>query len=355
MDLPRITGPTAAGLAHGRERANALLVQARRANPGLDPEAFASVLARLAPPVVEAAEAAAPGSADAVTAAAYEVLLGLVGQGVADHPTIVAAWSGLLPALATAVAADPAGVLAAVTNGAWTLAETPGPRPQEWLTAMAAVGQAGPIDTAALRKAGLAAAWRAGLAQARGAALVAARELPPAVTAAALGLDRRSGAADHDGVAAIVDRLAADRWASVEVDPAPARLTVVARVGGFRGFGGPFVVPPLVGTDGAGIMVGALRAATGVADHWDLHADRFGATLVRRSSPTAEPIAPAPGWSVNRDGSVIAGDRQSAFPALADPTSWTATADTLAVTTDRTHAVVVIAVAAPDIGPLRSP
>jgi len=145
------------------------------------------------------------------------------------------------------------------------------------------VGHAPTADGAApgdlVRRAVLVAAWRSGLVRYRRAALDATPDL-----------------------AAVLDRHAADPWwwPGTPAD-APAVLLrgvhgpahVLGRFGGFRGFGGPWLVPPhVVGADPRhpGLRW-ALRTGSGdAAEHWTLVADVHG-SLVARSTPADDVVA----------------------------------------------------------------
>ena len=80
-------------------------------------------------------------------------------------------------------------------------------------------------------------------------------------------------------------------------------LRVAAAVGGFKGFGGPFLSPPAVLASG-----GALYAFDR-AFLWRLHADCFGAVFLRQgpasSLPAREEVG---GFAVDRAGQVTLGD-----------------------------------------------
>jgi hypothetical protein len=169
-----------------------------------------------------------------------------------------------------------------------------------WIARVARAGA--DTDAATTLAAGQVAAWTVGLAHARAGALDVAEALPPAALAAALGED----ALPDDALA----RLRAARWWRPSGAVAPG--TVAHRVGGFRGFGGPFLAAPLVTAVDGRIVVGSGEA------RWLLHADAFGATLTR-SAPGAPALGPG-------------GERE---------TSRAATADTVASTDAASYAVAV--------------
>ena len=124
-------------------------------------------------------------------------------------------------------------------------------------------------DTETTLRAGQVAAWAVGLAQFRESALASAESLPDDALAAAIG------APEPLEAAATVAQLRADRWWRPDREP-PEAGSVVHRVGGFRGFGGPFLAPPEVVTTDGHVEV---RSGD---DVWALHADAWGATLTRQ-------------------------------------------------------------------------
>lgn len=291
----------AEALRADRQGFNARFEAARRSST-LDPGAFSSHLATVVRPLVDAAEATTPGVAPAVTAALFDVSLELL---VVAPEGARAVWRELLPHLGWALAAQPRRLAASTTNAVMAL-DRAGARPAEWVDRMRACAEA-TDDVDVLLDAGRVAGWRSGLAATRARALDLAGRLPPDLAAAALGLP---------GVdPAVLDDLAALRWGPVD---APID---VGRVGGFRGFGGPFLVPPTVALEADRLVV------TAGTDRWQLHADRFGATLARTAGPTHPPAPPPP----------------LDLPELSGASSWAATTDTVAVTSPLSHHLRLVA------------
>jgi hypothetical protein len=97
--------------------------------------------------------------------------------------------------------------------------------------------------------------------------LSAISSLPPALACTVLRIEPRQ-------YEATLQRLQEDRWFDPS-RPSAESLRIVRSAGAFRGFGGPFLQPPLVkGTDGGWLVQSA-------DDYWLLVADAFGATLHR--------------------------------------------------------------------------
>ncbi len=332
-----LTGPFALVLREQRERFNTKFAQARRERPRLDPEAVLEGLRTSLAPAVEAVSAAAPEQTAPAADVLYDVLLDLVGQDLlgpaARYPVLNQGWAQLLPRLGRFLAAAPRAVAGSLTNALYNLSATPGARPEQWLSLMAAAGDACP-DVETLLAAGPVAAWRAGLAHLRAGALKTAQTLPPAVARAALGLPDGS-----EPLETVLAGLAADPWwEPSSAGPLPAaarRIGVAARVGAFRGFGGLFLRPPIVAAAGEHFLV------SDGEDSWLLVADVWGATFHRAAGlPTSRPPSP---FSLSKDGTVKADGQAVRLPELAEITSHAANANTLAVTTALSHAVVLVA------------
>lgn len=328
-------------LASGRAEFNRRFLEARRPYPDLTPERFGAVLTDLADPLVQAVETACPGSAASVGPVVYDATLVLAGQRLvgpgARHSWVTQVWTQLLPALADKVATDPERLITSLTHAVCHLAVAPAARPQEWISVMAALGPQ-TESTDALLALGQVVAWRAGLAHFRAGALVAADRLPSPLAVAALQAPVSSS------WSALRPKLAADPWYAPARRADSGRLRVVGRVGAFRGFGGLFVQPPTVTATG-----GQLVAHVG-PEAWLLVADVFGATFHRVDASEGGAIASRragdlPSGLTLTGSLVTRGTERLDFSDLGRLTSF-AIADggqTLALTGDGTHAVVLVA------------
>jgi hypothetical protein len=261
-----LDGPMAAALAEERDRCNALVAQARRTRSDLDLDRLAALLRGPLTALVEAADRVAPGSGGRVLRATFGPVLELLATHRLDAGPHVALLDAL-PALAGPVVEQPRLVVASFANA---LVHLPahGCSGSLWVERVAAAGAGRDAPTALA--AGQLAAWGVGMAHLRTGALAVARDLPAEVRAAALGEPDPIDDASLAG-------LAADRWAGAGSGGGEPR-----RVGGFRGFGGPFLEAPTVVATPDGIVV---RSG---ADAWRLHADARGATLTRTTAPPSE-------------------------------------------------------------------
>lgn len=321
----------AGALARGRARYNAKIALARRRAP-LDLSRLARHLADGVAPAVEAAARAAPGREDAVCEALFELSLELVARDVLGaegrHPEVNVAWRELLPRVGTLLAQAPRRVAAAITNAAANLEALPGVRAAEWRAALGALAPACP-DVRTLLACGQVLAWRAGAAHWRASALRIWEELPDALAGATLGVPPEVSATRDELRGALADPFR--RPGAPATAPA---LRVIGRVGGFRGFGGPFLAPPDLACDG-----GRLWALDG-EDAYTIHADAFGRTVVRTPGP---PSRGGPRARLGRDGTLALGGLTARFPELAGARAATATETLAAVLPPHTHLVVLVA------------
>jgi hypothetical protein len=337
MSAP-VSDPLASVLRSGRADFNARFVSARRRYPDLDPIAFSGFLQTTVDGIVQAVDAIRPDRVADVVMASYDGALELVGQKLAGHgarhPFVEEGWRRILPKAAPLVATAPGRVLAAVSNALLQIAATPGARPEQWIGSLEILAPRCPdVDT--LLRLGQVAAWRAGLAHFRHGALAAADALPAPLALAAL--EASPSATWND----LRSRLQSNPW----FDPTgrsdgAGSVRVAAQAGAFRGFGGLFTEPPRVVLSGDHFLI---RSGEGC---WLLTADIFGATFHRApvedfAVAQKRPSLP-PGVRINGAGIIIRGTRLE-FPALGEFTSAAANRHTLALTSELTHAVVLVA------------
>lgn len=328
----------ARALARDRDRFNArVALAARRRDRGrLDPSRLACHLVERLAPVVEAVEAIAPRCVDAVCAALFDLSVDLVSREVLGaegrHAGADAAWRETLPRLARHLAAAPGRVAAAVTNAALQLELEPTVNAAAWLDALAAAAPHCPdVDT--LLAAGQVLAWRSGMAHWRESALEVWDRLPDGLASMVLGLDPAASPPRPE-----LRRALDDPFRTPGAPPGDQVLRLLGTVGGFRGFGGPFLAPPRLASDGQ-----RLWALDG-ADGFTLHADCFGRTVVRTQGAPAEPGAPAEALRLAPDGTLSYRGLTSRFPALAGARCCFAAGALVAVLPPYTHRVALVAV-----------
>lgn len=242
-------------LEQRRERYNAAFAQARHRRPALKGPAFLEHLRMRLDPVVAALPSSSRGPAcDAL----YDLSLELMGCDLfARYPLVGEAWQRLLPRLPGMLAQQPRRLAANLTNALTNLVDQPGARAAWWLERMLELEAP---DAETLLQVGQVLAWRAGMPHYREGALELCARLDPALT----------------GVEGDLEALRADPWLTVEQRSPGARPRVIFRVGGFRGFGGPFAAPPQVR------YAGQDRFYVGDGqDWWLLVADGYGTSLHR--------------------------------------------------------------------------
>jgi hypothetical protein len=340
--MPPLEGPLARSLERHRAALNAKFAAAHSwAGGRIDGPAFLSHLAEIVAPIVGAVGELASDRTDAVTVALYDVSLELFAANIfgpdSASPAYVDAWRRLLPTLARPLAREPRRVAASVTNAIHHVAQTPGARPGEWVDL--AVGLASHLpDAQSLRAAGVILAWRAGMVRCRDAAIETARRIDAELASRALGLPATTARVALD---AALTRLADDPWLTpadaLANRPATDALRIAARLGDFRGFGGPFLDPPTVQ------CVGGRLVACDSEFAWSIDADVFGASFARVDLAGRKADRPVRGTFVANDGSVTWERVNVTLNELAGASSQAADGRTLAVTLPTSHHVFLVA------------
>ncbi len=331
--MPRVSDRLGSVLQATRDDLNHRFADVRRANAGLDGQAFLSFVAESIDPLAQAVPAGNAERIRSVVDAAYDIGLelfskGLVG-GQARSRQIEAAWREVATATGGLLAASPRRLLAALTNAVVNL-EGEGGRAEEWVARMATIApRCGDLET--LLRVGQVAAWRAGLAHHRSGALAVADGLDEGLVRAAL--DVRSGSWNELRVG-----FHNNPW----FDPNGERsgLRLVAEVGAFRGFGGLFRQPPQVAAAEEQFLV---RSG---AEHWLMTVDLYGATFHRATAGEFEQAAQNRAWPRDLElkrGTLVRGGQSLALPVLEQPNSLVASAYTVAATTPHSHTITLVA------------
>lgn len=316
-------------LAAGRPQFNARVADMHRRQAQFDAASFSAFVRDALDPLAVAVEEIDPARTTSVVAAAFDIALELVAQGMAGTsarlPWVNAAWRELAPHHAGLLAREPAEVLGALTNAVLHLSGVPGVRMAQWLQLMA--GWAPHAEgVPALRALGQIAAWRAGMAHFREGALQAAEVLPEAVALAAF--EAPAGRA----WAQVRDALTADPWWD---EAAQAVREDGVDVGSFLGFGGIFPQPPQVRVAGAGF---AVRSGN---RHAYLVADASGAVLLPAAAEEYDVAASGDrDPRVSLDGARLRiGMRDIALDLPADGLALACGPRTVAVVSPYTHSI----------------
>lgn len=306
-----------------REYYNTLFTSTRHAKPKLTAEAFKTHLKEFVAPILDAVQQVRPDRIETVTESLYQASLELVGGELigqnARYHAIDYAWRSILPKVPALLAADPAQTIRVVTNASHNIEITDNADFQLWGRHFTAIANLG-LPSKTTFDGGKIAAWRAGLAHYRDSALKLISDLPLEATATALGLN--SDAFQGLDPKQIELALVSDPWLNpqdvpkhiiayqiggpVEKHPKPPgmrpmRLCIIAKIGGFRGFGGKFIRPPFVFS-----IDGKFFASDG-QDSWMVSADSFGSTIVKTSidnSSFFRRIMSGGNFSVCEDGAI---------------------------------------------------
>ncbi len=335
-----------------RDPFNARFAAERRRRPALDGDVFGLFLLDVLSPIADAVAVAAIENLATAVDALYDVALPLVATGVLAQGAVRDGWERLLPALAGPLARSPRKVAGAVTNALHNLERVPGAKPARFVDTLLRAREH--LKTAdALLAAGEIAAWTAGHAPRRERALAQIPGLP-GVTLTAL-FDFAEPLPDS-ARGRLAEGLRSDPFASpaeaAGLRRVPVRaLRLVGRPGGFRGFGGPFLAPPIVTSAG-----GALYTLGG-GESYRLAADLFGCVLVRATAP---PLKAGPSRftasrggvvtrATERDGKLVPSESET-FPDLVSSSAQGGNAFCLAATHPFSHRVHVVAFA-PETAP----
>ena len=333
-----ITGVFAKILKDERERLNARFAEAKRLKPNLDEHEFGQFLVQIVTPIVEAVEFFNPSRTREIVSILYDISLDLLAQGLlgphSRYPFVMQGWNELFPKIPNQISTAPRAVIGSITNALYNLSQVDGARPQEWLETMSTVAALA-ADVPGFLQAGQIASWRAGLSHFRSGALDLCKKTPEPLVRIALGLP---GMEKPPPLNEILSKMDADVW----LHPGRAgkmsgqqNLKIVSRVGAFRGFGGLFRKPPLVGCSDGHFIVKEDNT------YWLLTADVFGATFHQVDGVSETESRSS--IKIERDGRVRLGGLTGQFEELSDFTSAVSIGSTLAVTTSLSFAVCLVA------------
>jgi hypothetical protein len=259
-----------------------------------------------------------------VAVALFELSAELVAQDLfLRAPMVREAWRVLLPKYARILRYDARRIAGAITNAVLALSSVRGASPERWISKVGSIAEF-VTDSAVFLESGRVAAWLAGLAHLRTSALERLPRLDGAIVDRLFDLSARGDArVVPSELAAALGR---DRWfdPSAPAGAASTGARLVARVGGFRGFGGEFLVPPR-----ASRSLDRLIASDGVSA-FEVHVDAFGSSLTPAPGNVSPPAEPA---------SRVARE----FEGVVEPTSSASVAGVTAVTLRYSHSILLFA------------
>ncbi len=324
-----------------RSELNSAFAAARRHHVGIDAERFGSTLIDVVAPVFDALADEGDTGPDSRNArlghALYRAALDLEAHGLFG-PIMQRAWDELLPKLEALLVTGHEPLVGAIANAVVKLDRSTSGRAEQWLTIMARLSPIAP-DASTWMRAGQVAAWRSGTAAYRHQALDLAEDLDDGLLRAifsahtdadsgaeAVGPGDAGGYGDTEGRGdATIDRLRSDPWFDPSLDAKASGVSPAAplRVGGFRGFGGPFRRPPTVR------LVDDVVIATDGNDSWQLLADAFGSDLIRVAVPPVPTTHQKPPKGLD-------------LGPVDEPTSWTPSPLGLVATSGLSHSIFLL-------------
>ncbi|PWT90742.1 MAG: hypothetical protein C5B54_06580 [Acidobacteria bacterium] len=320
-----ISAVLAAVLRSGREDFNNRFAIAKRTYQELDAQIFSNLLAECVDPFLQAIAEIRPDQVNVAANAAFDASLILIGQRlIGFHANCDSfgrnVWKQILIPGARIFADRPDRAIASIFNALCNLSGTPGARAEQWTSEVASFLPQCNHDDMFFAIA-LIAAWRCGLAHFRKTAIDVADRLPEKIVL------QLFHANDSDGWQSVKKKLMENPW----FDPAhpnqiPDHVRVVAEIGAFRGFGGPFAEPPLVKSNDEDILI---RSAD---ESWLLTADSFGSTL--HKIPLAE-------FESGKNGEVLPKGLPD-FSAKGKMTSFASSPTTLALTFEYSHRIKLL-------------
>lgn len=334
----------AAALDEERENLNSRFALRRHNGARIDGEALLRHLHECVEPLIRGVHGVAPERSRAAVIALFDVSLDLFAASLlgdeARSPCVRRVWKDVLPTMPRLVAREPQDVAACLSNAVYNVSRHPGGRDETWIARMALAGPRC-VALSELLECGKVAAWQAGMTQHRPEGLAAARRLSTRQAAVTLSLPEDAAA---ERVQAAIDRMGRDPWLTAESAFAPADgthvVSVVAKAGAFRGFGGLFQSPPT-----ASLREGILVVEDGESE-WRLMADACGTCFqrigdARGGSKKGRSVADHPALDV--EGSIFWDGAGGRFRELANATSQASDGTTLAVTIATSHHVFLLA------------
>jgi hypothetical protein len=245
---------------------------ARRIYPDLDSAAFTKFLTDILDSLTAHVERIDPGALPLFVESAYQIGLELTGKkliGPGSHSSVHDnLWRITFPSIITLLLKEPGSLMSKLSNAAHQIDTEIHSGVDDWLLA---IGQIGPHcqDGDSLLSLAQISAWKCGMAHFRNSAIPLLTKIPSHCCNTLFGT---TGNVDwlHE-----IDKLQADPWYSPMFKTEKPGLPVKRHTGGFRGFGGPFIRPP-VAVDYEGKLL--LWCDN---EWWVVHADIFGVTCKR--------------------------------------------------------------------------
>jgi hypothetical protein len=245
---------------------------ARRLYPDLDASAFTYFLTGILDPLVVQAERIDPGSLPSFVEAAYLIGLELTGKKLIGPGALSSVhdnlWKITFPSIITLLLKEPGSLMSKLSNAAHQIETELHSGADDWLLS---IEQNGSLcqDSDSLLSMAQVSAWKCGMAHYRNSAI------PLLTKISARCCNALFGTADIVDWQQEITTLQSDPWYSPLFKIKKPGLPVRSQTGGFRGFGGPFIHPPVA------VDYEEKKLLWCDNEWWIVHADIFGVTCKR--------------------------------------------------------------------------
>ena len=332
-----IRGAFAKALDRNRDYFNSGFVRARRMSRQLDAEEFSDHLRKVVAPMVDEIARQAPEKANSVAIVLYDLSLELFAKDClgtkSRYPAMAKVWQELFPQIPSFVAEQPHQLVSACCNAVYNLsveAGNGGKTAEHWLARMKAIARLC-VDVEQFLLVGQVLAWRSGMAHYRETAIAIWQQLPESLMVATLGFPCELAPSKSELMAEIADPWRLPGMAGKQ------KLAIVGQLGGFRGFGGPFICPP------AAIAIDGQLFVYDDEHCWSLHTDCFGAILQPYGSDLPDGKESQGRYKLSPNGTAIDEWVSVRFPSLKNSSSYASDRHTLVATLPHSHKVYTIA------------
>jgi hypothetical protein len=336
-----ISGPLAVILEKNRHRYNTLFAMARQTRPALDNEILAYYLWAVVQPIVNELDNRRSANTEAVVGALYEHILNLMQTNLLGTQSKLTqfeeCWKKGLIQYSELIVSNALEFLIKFSNALFNICSTPNTRPADWIERLISFKSI-LHDISAFQKVGFVAAWQSGMAHYRSRALQILSEMSDDTFNRILLMEKNTISDKNT----MIQELINNPWKNPQhaglAIRLPEQLKMTAAIGGFTGYGGPFLSPPVVSACSDGIIVHCRNQA------WLLHADFYGHVLQIINPYDKILKIPARSFTYYKNGTVDKGNLNIFRPELEQATSFAGNDHTFAITSRFSHSVYLFAV-----------
>ena len=317
---------------------------------GLEQSVFLHILQKYTMPLVQKIYMHHPEKADESALALYDLSLTLYSRkyiGPQSHfPLISKLFEEVLPRISTLVAQAPATLPASLINALFSLLRISKPVASMWLDEIVNIAP-GCKTYVELIDAGKVLAWKCGMAQWRGSALKIWRKLSKPLKLATLGLLLSEDNINMEELGQQLEdpwfhphfHLHSNLHSNRHTKGETKSPVIIAKAGGFTGFGCEMATPPEV------ISINDQIYAFDDYNCWSLHCDAFGTILVSEGRDLPDEILPATSntCKITPTGILHWNGLSETIPVLKHSSSIAASEDFVAVTCKSSFYIFIIA------------